>query len=114
MITALINGQQIELSDISSVHDWVTTRDIASAVSHIIRNSLPIELDAGTTVGLTNIEVLRSLENIIGSTNQWERITKQPLSRNSVAVVGKKSPLFKFGWSPKDSLEGGLRWVLDS
>lgn len=114
MIAAIHNGQQIKLSDISSVHDWVTTRDIASAVSYIIRNSLPIELDAGTAVGLTNIEVLRSLENIIGSTNQWERISKQSLSGNSVAVVGKESPLFKFGWSPKDSLEGGLRWVLDS
>lgn len=114
MIAAINNGQQIELSDISSVNDWITTRDIASAISHIIHNSLPIELDAGTTVGLTNIQVLRSLENLLGGSNQWEQIYEQSLSSNRVAVAGKESPLFKFGWSPKDTLEDGLRWVLDS
>ena len=114
MIAAINNGQQIELSDITSVHDWITTRDIASVISYIIHNSLPIELDAGTTVGLTNIEVLRTLENILGGSDQWERISKQSMSGNNFAVVGKESPLIKFGWRPMDSLDDGLRWVLDS
>jgi len=113
MVNRIRDNQQIELSDISTVRDWITTRDIASAVSFVINNALPVELDVGTTIGATNVEVLRSLENLIGNSNQWQRFLKQTAIGNLVALVGGESPLFKSGWRPDDTLEDGLRWTLN-
>jgi UDP-glucuronate decarboxylase len=114
MIEAINSGLRINLRDTSSLHDWVTTRDIASAISFVIRNSLPIELDVGTTIGLTNVQVLKTIEGIIGNSNQWERISTQTPIGNGVAVVGKESPLIESGWNSSDSLKDGLSWVLNS
>lgn len=114
MINAISNNEQIELRDTSNIRDWITTRDIASAVSFVISNALPDELDVGTSIGSTNIELLRSLENVIGNSNQWERLVMQTTDKGFVSVVGEESPLFKFGWRPKDTLEDGLRWTLNS
>ena len=61
MIHTLKNAEQIRLDDTSSVLDWVSTRDIASAISWILRNDTPTEVDIGTTVGFTNIELLKRL-----------------------------------------------------
>ena len=112
MVNSIKNSQQIDLFEPSTVRDWITTRDIASAVSFVIKNSLPIELDIGTTIGYTNMEVLRTLENLISTSNQWERFLHQPDNEKLFALVGKESPLFKFGWRPGDDLEDGLKWTL--
>jgi UDP-glucuronate decarboxylase len=113
LIKAIKNNLKIDIKDSISRHDWVTTRDIAAAIAFIIKNSLPIELDVGTTVGHTNIQVLRTLENLLGDSKQWEQISLQSKSGGGVSVVGKDSPLFLSGWKPNDSLEEGLSWVLN-
>lgn len=113
MINAIKNDQKIDLNDTFSRHDWVTTRDIASAISFIVGNKLPIELDVGTSVGHTNVQVLKTLESLIGNSNQWEQFSLQSPIGNRVAVVGKESPLFQSGWKSRDSLEEGLSWVLN-
>jgi len=114
LIKSLREGEQVELNDTSSLLDWITSRDIASAISWIISHDTPTEVDIGTGVGYTNVELLQHLESFLGNTNQWIRIAEQPHVGNGVAVVGKESPLFVSGWIPEDVLDSGLEWVLGS
>lgn len=112
MIDALENDEQIRLNDTSSVLDWITTRDIASAISWVINNDTPTEVDIGTTFGFTNVELLRHLEGLVGGTVQWKRFAERNSSKGQVSLVGKNSPLFESGWLPSDDLDSGLKWVL--
>jgi nucleoside-diphosphate-sugar epimerase len=106
-------GNQIHLNDTSSILDWITTRDIASAISWIINNDTPIEVDIGTSLGFTNVELLKHLERLLGNSDQWARLAQQTSAGNQVSVVGKDSPLYKSGWIPKDSLDTGLECILN-
>lgn len=112
LIDSLKKSEKIQLSDTASILDWITTRDIASAISWIIHNEVPTEIDLGSTVGFTNIELLRHLEKLLGFSNQWSRIDREISSSSRVSLVGKDSPLFKSGWLPNDNLNTGLEWVL--
>ena len=112
LIRSLQNGEPIVLADTSSIHDWITTRDIASAISWVIKNDLPVEIDVGTSIGHTNLEILVTLQEILQTTNQLQARELVNLGHNEVFVAGKTSPLFKSGWSPTDSLITGLEWVL--
>lgn len=114
LIHSLKSGVHIRLGDTSSIHDWITTRDIASAITWVINHEVPTEVDIGTTFGFTNVEILRHLEELLGNTTQWERLAAQTSGVNKVSIVGKDSPLFKSGWVPTDSLNTGLEWVLNS
>jgi len=113
LIDTLKMRKQVDLSDTSSVLDWITTRDIASAISWIINHDTPIEVDVGTGIGYTNVELLRHLEDLLGDSNQWARIAAHPPKGNGITLVGKNSPLFVSGWLPSDSLNEGLEWILD-
>lgn len=112
LIHSLKNGEPVALADTSSIHDWITTRDIASAISWAINNELPIEIDVGTSVGFTNLELLIALEKLLQSTNKLPPQEIHNLGHNEVFVAGRISPLFTSGWSPTDSLISGLEWVL--
>lgn len=114
LIDSLKGGDQIHLIDTSSIFDWITTRDIASAISWIINNDTPIEVDIGTSLGFTSIELLKHLESLLGNSDQWTRLAPQVYTGYQVSLVGKDSPLFKSGWHPEDSLGLGLDWVLSS
>lgn len=114
LIHSLKNRNLIKLGDTSSIHDWITTRDIASAISWIIGHQVSMEVDIGTTFGFTNVEILRELEGLLGNSTQWQQFATQKLGTNEVLIVGKDSPLLKSGWVPSDSLHTGLEWVLSS
>ena len=114
LIDTLKTGKQVNLNDTSSVLDWITTRDIASAISWIVSHDTAVEVDIGTSIGYTNVELLRYLEDLLGHSNQWARIAGQPPIGDGVTLVGKDSPLLVSGWLPSDNLNGGLEWVLDS
>jgi len=114
LIDSLKNGVPIKLADTSSIHDWITTRDISSAISWIINKVVPIEIDIGTSFGYTNLELLKTLEELLQTTNQLSARDEHIVGLNEVFVAGKKSPLLISGWLPNDSLTSGLEWVLDS
>ena len=109
MINTLKNGEQIRLDDTSSVLDWVTTRDIASAISWILHNDTPTEVDIGTTIGFTNVELLKCLEGFLGETIQWTRFIEKSINKNQVSIIAKDSPLFTSGWCPSDNLDSGMK-----
>ena len=104
----------MELKDTSSLLDWVTTQDIASAISWIISHNISIEVDIGTSIGYTNLELLRHLEVLMGETKQWDRIASMPPVGKGMTVVGKDSPLLVSGWLPENNLDSGLKWVLEA
>jgi nucleoside-diphosphate-sugar epimerase len=112
MIDTLKNGEEIRLDDTSSVLDWVTTRDIASAISWILHNDTPTEVDIGTTIGFTNVELLKRLESLLGDTFQWTRFVEKSINKDKVSIVGRDSPLFTLGWRPIDNLNSGMKWIL--
>lgn len=114
LIHSLKNRNLIQLGDTYSIYDWITTRDIASAISWIISHQVSMEVDIGTTFGFTNVEILRELEELLGNSTQWQQFATQKLGTNEVSIVGKDSPLLKSGWVPSDSLHTGLEWVLGS
>ena len=114
LIHALKNRVPIQLADTSSIHDWITTRDISSAILWIMNNEVPIEIDVGTSFGYTNLELLKTLEELLQTTNQLSARGEHAIGHNEVFVAGKKSPLLISGWLPNDSLTSGLEWVLDS
>ena len=114
LIHSLKSGIPVQLADTSSMHDWITTRDISSAISWIISNQAPIEIDIGTSLGFTNLELLTTLENFLQVKNLLPAGSEHVFGQNDFFVVGKNSPLFTSGWSPRDSLASGLEWVLGS
>jgi nucleoside-diphosphate-sugar epimerase len=113
LIQSLKNGKPVLLADTSSVYDWITTRDIASAISWAIDNELPMEIDIGTSFGYTNLELLASLEQLLETSNQLPGQGMHTLGQNEVFIASKTSPLFESGWMPTDSLRTGLEWMLN-
>ena len=114
LIRSIKSGDLIQLSDISSIRDWITTRDISSAVLWAMKHELPTEIDIGTTIGFTNLEIVNHLEELLGKTANWEQAAPQTFQVQEVSIVGKDSPLLKSGWIPTDNLNNGLKWVLNS
>jgi len=114
LIHSLKSGVRIQLGDTSSIHDWITTRDIASAISWVISHQVSMEVDVGTTFGYTNVEILKELEELLGNSTQWKEFATLKYGSNELSIVGKDSPLLKSGWAPLDSLHTGLEWVLSS
>lgn len=113
LINSLQNKAPIHLADVSSVYDWITTRDIASATSWVIKHELPTEIDVGTSIGVTNLELLRILEGLLQIKHLVQPHQAHKMGANEFFVMGKDSPLLKSGWLPNDTLESGLKWTLE-
>ena len=113
LVNALKNGESFALADTSSIYDWITTRDIAFAVSWILTNNLPEEIDVGTSVGYTNLELMEALEELLERTNELGFGEMHNFGMNEVFVASENSPLLTSGWAPNDSLVKGLEWLLD-
>ena len=112
LIHSLNNEIPIRLSDISSVYDWISTRDVASAISWIIAHDLPIEIDIGTTAGFTNLQLLTILQDLLQVKQQPAAGQEHEIGLGEFFVTGKDSPLLVSGWQPKDTLRSGLEWIL--
>jgi nucleoside-diphosphate-sugar epimerase len=114
IISALTKKEELILGDTSSTYDWISTRDIASAISWTIRHKLPSQIDIGTSFGFSNLELIQNIENLVGSNNLTKSLDSHNVGNGDVYVAGKDSAIFSSGWKPADSLESGLRWVLNS
>jgi nucleoside-diphosphate-sugar epimerase len=107
------NGLQIVLRDTTTLRDWITTRDIASAISWVINNMTPDVIDIGTGKGHSNLDLLRHIEMLTGVQARWSDNPDRPNKEIEMSVVDSRSPLLKSGWSPKDDLNSGLSWALN-
>lgn len=113
LIHSLKSEIPIRLADVSSVYDWITTRDIASAISWIIEHRLPVEIDIGTSIGITNLELLMTLEDLMQTKHKVTTRQGHEIGAGEFFVTGKNSPLLLSGWLPRDTLRSGLEWVLE-
>jgi nucleoside-diphosphate-sugar epimerase len=114
LLSSLKTGEPITLSDTSSVNDWITSRDVASAISWIVRHELIAEIDVGTSIGFTNLEILTNIERLLGMNHNQVAEKVHNFGGNQKLVASKDSSLFGTGWTPNDSLVSGLEWVLGS
>lgn len=114
LINALKSDSLIEIKDNISLLDWVTTRDIASAVSWVIKNTLPSEIDIGTAVAHSNLDILNHLEMLLGKAKKIILSNQHSAENPRFLVTGSESPIFTSGWRPKDTLEAGLEWLVNN
>lgn len=112
IINSLKVQEEIALADTTSVYDWITTRDVASAVSWIIHHELTAEIDIGTSVGSTNLDVLGEIERLLQINNKTNGLDKHASGLNDYLVADPNSSLFTSGWKPRDNLHSGLKWLL--
>ena len=113
LINSVKENKNIELNNTTTCYDWITTRDIASAISWIINHKTPVETDIGTGVGYTNPQLLNKIENFFGVIKQTSTYNFVTSGKNEVSVADPTSPLFESGWSPTDNLITGLKWVIN-
>jgi nucleoside-diphosphate-sugar epimerase len=112
LFDSIRNAKPIILADTSSVYDWISSRDVALAISWVLSHSLPTELDLGTSFGYTNLEILGVVEKLLGKGSLSSDKVEHQLGLNEVFIADTNSPLFKSGWSPRDSIDSGLKWAL--
>ena len=112
LIQAIASGDKICLQDTSSVYDWISTRDIAEAINWIIQHELPSEIDIGTSVGFTNLQVLEILEDLLLTGKKPILHGEHNFGLNEMFTVSADSALLSSGWRPKDTLQSGLQWVI--
>jgi nucleoside-diphosphate-sugar epimerase len=112
-ISRFKDKKQFKPSNPETVLDWISSRDIASALSFIIRHKINGALDVGTSLGYSVQEILTRSLRILGLSDDLlvvkclvDSHQQQPL------VVAKNSPLFLAGWVPNDDLDSGLTWTM--
>jgi len=103
----------LSLENPDAVLDWVTTRDIASALIYALRNEVLGPMDIGTGTGTSVLDFVRNVANIL-NVNQNLIEINQDHRKSSISslFVDQSSPLLYLGWKPQDTIESGLRWVI--
>jgi nucleoside-diphosphate-sugar epimerase len=97
----------------NSISDWISSRDVASAVKYCISESTPQVVDVGTGVPTTNIDILNLLRLKMGAPQDL-LILPTNSRAFSLYLDIKNSFLHKVGWTPKDDISHGIDWILES
>lgn len=112
-VAAMSSNQKIHLKYPNSILDWISTRDIASAINFCISTPTDEMVDIGTSVGTSVLELMYSLCQEMGVDENL--VTFDSFSKKAgenTLVVGVNSPLLKMGWRPSDNLKSGLSWTI--
>jgi nucleoside-diphosphate-sugar epimerase len=113
-VAAARQGASFHVSKPNDILDWVSSRDVASAVFYAIENNLPNIVDIGTGIGTTVIETLRKTAMVIGSDPSLIISSDEEMGENPMRlVVDSRSAIFEAGWRPCDSLIKGLEWTFE-
>lgn len=110
----LMSGRSLKVANPDKVLDWISSRDIASALIYAIKRPLNQIFDIGTAKPISVIETLQTLANLLNVDSQLLKIERNIFSAEEKysVVVSKESPLFREKWSPQDDLISGLNWTL--
>ncbi len=110
----LMAGKTITLEKPDTKLDWVSSRDVGSALKYILDKDITGVVDVGTGIGTSVQDLLLSVAHSISVDPNLITRSKEiesPIESNHL-VVSKESELFLRGWSPADTLETGLKWAL--
>jgi len=110
VIRSLKSDLPVSIQAPNAVRDWITTRDIAASVLHLVKLKISGTVDVGSSSGISNLEICQKLEGIIKPQNPKFNISDN--HDQSVLVASKGNILFETGWKPKDDLTAGLQWLL--
>lgn len=111
---ALAANREISISNPDTVLDWISARDVASAMAYTIDNDLPETIDIGTSIGTSVIEILKKVAALIAADPNlimYNSSDGRPQGAYKL-VVSNNSPLLKSGWTPQDNLSTGLSWAM--
>jgi nucleoside-diphosphate-sugar epimerase len=113
-VNRMLAKQEIRLQKPNMSLDWISSRDIANAISWSIKNVTPEVIDIGTAIGTSVHAVLIEVARILGVNPEFIRAIDASESQTpeQSLVVSSESPLFQSGWRPDDSLQSGLSWAL--
>ena len=110
----LLAGNKVRVAHPNVTLDWISSRDVASALTYSIRNPINQIFDVGTSRPISVIQALKTLATLL---NVDSELLENESIQNSAEedfsmVVSKESPLFDAQWSPQDDLVSGLKWTL--
>ena len=110
----LLMGNKFKVTSPNAILDWISSRDVASALTYAVRCPVNEIFDVGTSIPIPVIQVLQSLVSILNvDSNLLDFESMENSDNKDVSiVVSKQSPLFNAGWSPQDDLVSGLTWML--
>lgn len=110
----LKSGKDMHVDSPKSIFDWISSRDVASALLFCLDNRIDGAVDIGTGIPYSVEEVLDHLVQLIDLSGQETRTKRffSELKTPSSLTVSPNSLIFEKGWSPSDDLIEGLKWVL--
>ena len=110
----LLAGNKVKVVYPNVILDWISSRDVASALAYAIRSPIDQIFDVGTSRPISVIQALRTLATLLNVDSELLEIesTQNGVDEEFSMVVSRESPLFNAHWSPQDDLVSGLKWTL--
>ena len=110
----LLAGNKVKVVYPNVILDWISSRDVASALAYAIRSPINQIFDVGTSRPISVIQALRTLATLLNVDSELLEIesTQNGVDEEFSMVVSRESPLFNAHWSPQDDLVSGLKWTL--
>lgn len=110
VIQSLMYGEHFNLES-TATHDWIYISDFLSGVTKIMEKMQDIQgqaINIGTGIKTTNLDVVRSLEGILGKKAEYT-IVQGTRPDHSQYWVADNTKLKLLGWKQKYTLEEGLK-----
>jgi UDP-glucose 4-epimerase len=113
-IREFLSGNRFAVANPNAILDWISSRDVASALVFAIKNPINKIFDVGTSEPMSVMQMLETLVMLLDVDPELLRIADKPSIEDEkfLMVVSKESPLFKAKWAPQDDLVSGLKWTL--
>ena len=110
----LLAGNKVKVAHPNVILDWISSRDVASALAYAIRSPIDQIFDVGTSRPISVIQALQTLATLLNVDSELLEIesTQNGVDEEFSMVVSRESPLFNEHWSPQDDLVSGLKWTL--
>jgi len=107
-------GNKVKVAHPNVILDWISSRDVASALAYAIRSPIDQIFDVGTSRPISVIQALQTLATLLNVDSELLEIesTQNGVDEEFSMVVSRESPLFNAHWSPQDDLVSGLKWTL--
>jgi nucleoside-diphosphate-sugar epimerase len=110
----LLAGNRFQVANPNVILDWISSRDVASALTYAIKYPINQIFDVGTSKPMSVLQVLKTLAMLLDVNPEMLQVKNKPRREDEkfLIVVSKESPLFKAKWAPQDDLVSGLKWTL--